>query len=78
MKWIINHNPVKYLFLGLIKVYKISISPLLGPICRFHPTCSTYSYESIKKHGAFKGLYLSIIRISKCHPFHPGGYDPIP
>jgi putative membrane protein insertion efficiency factor len=78
MKWIINHNPVKYLLLGLIKVYKIGISPLLAPTCRFHPSCSTYSYESIKKHGVFKGLYFSIVRISKCHPFHLGGYDPIP
>lgn len=53
------------------------ISPLLGANCRFTPTCSTYSIQAIEKYGAIKGLFLSIKRIIKCHPFHPGGYDPL-
>ncbi len=65
---------------GLIKIirfYQKFISPLKGPTCRFYPTCSSYSIEAIKKYGPIKGSYLSLIRILKCHPFHPGGYDPL-
>lgn len=61
----------------LIKFYQKYISPLKGPTCRFYPTCSQYSIEAFKKYGAIKGFILTIIRISKCHPFHPGGYDPL-
>ena len=53
--------------------------PLLGPrACRFHPTCSEYSFQSFKKHGLFSGVLLSAKRITRCHPWHPGGYDPVP
>lgn len=69
---------ITFIPLNLIKVYQMFISPLLPHSCRFHPTCSQYSYEVIKKYGILKGFYLSIARISKCHPLHPGGYDPIP
>ncbi|APF20963.1 membrane protein insertion efficiency factor YidD [Caldithrix abyssi] len=68
---------MKYIFLLLIQFYRKFISPLKPPTCRFYPTCSTYSYESIKKHGALKGGWYSIVRISKCHPWHPGGFDPV-
>ena len=61
----------------IIRFYQKFISPLKGPTCRFYPTCSTYSIEAIKKYGPIKGSYLSLIRILKCHPFHPGGYDPL-
>ncbi|HON87949.1 MAG TPA: membrane protein insertion efficiency factor YidD [Spirochaetia bacterium] len=61
-----------------IKVYRKFISPLFPPTCRFYPTCSTYALQAIDKYGPVKGLYLSLKRISKCHPFHPGGYDPLP
>jgi putative membrane protein insertion efficiency factor len=61
----------------LIKFYQKYISPLKGPTCRFYPTCSQYSIEAFKKYGVIKGFILTIIRISKCHPFHPGGYDPL-
>ncbi len=68
---------MKKILLLIIKGYQKIISPMFPPSCRFYPTCSEYSYESIKKHGAIKGSWYSIIRVSKCHPFHPGGYDPV-
>lgn len=65
-------------FIGFIKLYQWLISPLLGPSCRFHPTCSHYAIEAIEKHGVFKGVYLSVRRLIKCQPFHEGGLDPVP
>ena len=62
----------------LIWIYQITISPLLGDCCRFYPSCSTYCREAIHKHGCFKGLTLGIMRLGKCHPFHPGGVDHVP
>lgn len=64
--------------IAIIRFYQIAISPMKGPTCRFQPTCSSYAIEAIKKHGAIKGGYLGIRRILKCHPFHKGGYDPVP
>lgn len=64
--------------IGFIKLYQWLISPLLGPSCRFHPTCSHYAIEAIEKHGVFKGGYLSVRRLIKCQPFHEGGLDPVP
>lgn len=61
-----------------IRFYQIFISPLKPPTCRFYPTCSAYAIEAIQKKGPVKGTWLSIKRIAKCHPFHPGGYDPVP
>ncbi len=69
---------LKQILLFLIKCYRKLISPLFPPSCRFYPTCSTYGLESIEKFGAFKGSYLAIKRILKCHPFHPGGVDMVP
>ncbi len=62
----------------LIRVYQYTISPLLGTTCRFYPSCSTYSYEAICKHGLGKGLILCIQRLLKCHPWNDGGHDPVP
>lgn len=72
-----NKN-MRYLLLIPIKFYQLFISPLLGNHCRFSPTCSQYSYDSIKQYGFFNGLNLSIKRIGKCHPWHTGGFDPVP
>ncbi|HAK89829.1 MAG: membrane protein insertion efficiency factor YidD [Nitrospirae bacterium GWC2_46_6] len=68
---------MKVLIIGIIKAYRRIISPLLPQSCRFTPSCSEYSMEAVDRHGALKGGYLSFRRILKCHPFHPGGYDPV-
>ncbi len=62
----------------LIRCYQIILSPILGGQCRFYPTCSAYCIEAIKKHGCIKGMLLGVTRIFKCHPFHKGGFDPVP
>jgi putative membrane protein insertion efficiency factor len=64
--------------IGFIKLYRLLLSPLLGQNCRFEPTCSRYTQESIEKHGLFKGSALGLKRIVKCNPWHEGGYDPVP
>lgn len=69
---------LQLVLIGFIKVYQKTISPLLGPHCRFQPTCSSYAIEAIKAHGIKKGVLLSVKRILKCHPLNPGGHDPIP
>lgn len=68
----------KKVALWLIRFYQRGISPMLGAHCRFTPTCSQYTYEAIQIHGFLKGTFLGARRILKCHPFHPGGYDPVP
>lgn len=68
---------MKWLLILLIKGYQKFISPLFPPACRFYPTCSVYFVQALEKYGFFKGTYLGIKRILKCHPFHPGGYDPL-
>ncbi len=69
---------MKRLILGIIRFYQKYISPAFPPSCRFQPTCSHYSYEAVQKYGARKGGWLAVKRISRCHPFNPGGYDPVP
>jgi len=69
---------MRSLLIGIIKLYQYLLSPLFGQNCRFHPTCSQYAVEAINEHGVFKGGYLSMRRILKCHPFNEGGLDPVP
>ena len=64
--------------LFLIRIYQLALSPLLGRSCRFYPTCSEYTQEAIRKYGFFRGIFLGGKRLLKCHPFHPGGVDPLP
>lgn len=69
---------MKYLAMGLIRLYQLTLSPLLPPSCRFEPSCSRYAYQAIDRFGFFKGGWLATKRLSRCHPFHPGGFDPVP
>ena len=69
---------MKSLLLSLVRLYQYLISPLLGPRCRFHPSCSHYAIEALEKHGARRGGWLAVKRIARCHPFRPGGFDPVP
>lgn len=71
-------NPIKALFILLIRAYQWLISPLLPPSCRFTPSCSHYGIEALQKHGLIRGSYLTINRILRCHPWSKGGHDPVP
>ncbi len=66
------------LLILLIRVYQLTLSRMLGPVCRFEPSCSRYSVRCLELHGAFRGSWLTFRRLMRCHPFHPGGYDPPP
>ena len=69
---------MKGIALALIRLYRRHISPIKPPSCRFQPTCSEYAYQAISRYGFFKGSWLAIKRLSRCHPFHQGGHDPVP
>jgi putative membrane protein insertion efficiency factor len=62
----------------LVAAYRYALSPMLGRSCRFHPSCSEYAQEALERHGALRGVWLAIRRVGRCHPWHPGGYDPVP
>lgn len=69
---------MKVVVLGIIRVYQKFISPMFPPSCRFEPSCSRYGHEAISKYGVMKGGWLTVKRISRCHPWNPGGHDPVP
>jgi len=69
---------MKRLAIFLLRGYQYLISPLLGPRCRFHPSCSHYAIEALQQHGLLRGLWLTLRRLLRCHPWHPGGHDPVP
>lgn len=73
-----THQQLQKICVGLIKGYQYLVSPLLGNRCRFHPSCSDYAKTALMSHGIVKGGYLTIKRLVKCHPLHPGGFDPVP
>lgn len=68
---------LRYFCIGLLAVYRTCVSPMLGPACRFHPTCSVYAEDAIERYGFFRGVIMAGWRLLKCHPFHPGGVDPV-
>ncbi len=74
----LNRSPLAVLLMGIVRVYQLVLSPLLGPRCRFQPTCSSYALEAITRHGGIKGGWLATKRIAKCHPWGGFGYDPVP
>ncbi len=66
------------MLIGLVRLYQAALSPLLGRSCRFEPSCSSYYIEAVRSHGAWTGSWLGLRRLCRCHPFHAGGYDPVP
>jgi uncharacterized protein len=64
--------------LAIVAAYRYALSPMLGRSCRFHPSCSEYAQQALERHGALRGLWLALRRVGRCHPWHPGGYDPVP
>jgi putative membrane protein insertion efficiency factor len=69
---------MRAILLGVIRLYQKTLARALPPVCRFYPSCSQYSYEAIARHGAWRGGWLAVRRICRCHPLNPGGYDPVP
>ena len=71
-------NLLAKLLIGMIRLYQVTLSPFIGRACRYTPTCSNDGIEAIRKHGPFKGLYLAVRRLLRCHPWGGSGYDPVP
>jgi putative membrane protein insertion efficiency factor len=69
---------MRQILIALIKLYRYAISPYLAPSCRYTPTCSSYAIEAVQRFGVFRGSWMAVRRISRCHPWHEGGYDPVP
>ncbi len=69
---------MKYALIGLLKAYRLVISPLYGNVCRYYPSCSAYALRAVQVHGAVRGSWLAARRLGRCHPWAPGGYDPVP
>ena len=74
----IIEKEMRRILIALVRFYQIAVSPYFAPSCRFTPTCSSYTIESIRRHGIFRGSWLAIYRIGRCHPWCEGGYDPVP
>ena len=70
--------PIVSALTAAIRAYRYFISPMLGPSCRFYPSCSCYAEEALQRHGALRGSFLTVRRLARCHPWHEGGYDPVP
>lgn len=73
-----RYDPLRYLLIGLLRVYRALISPLYGQVCRFHPSCSAYALEAVRERGSVVGTWLALRRLVRCHPWAAGGYDPVP
>ena len=73
-----RYDPVRWLLIGLLRVYRVAVSPLYGQVCRYHPSCSAYALEAVTRHGTLRGSWLAARRLTRCHPWAAGGYDPVP
>ena len=73
-----RYDPVRYLLIGFLRAYRLLISPLYGQVCRYHPSCSAYALEAVTQHGSVRGSWLAARRLTRCHPWAAGGYDPVP
>jgi putative membrane protein insertion efficiency factor len=69
---------MRWILVTLVRGYQVVLGPMLPMACRFYPSCSVYAIEALERHGALKGSWLTVRRLARCHPFHPGGYDPVP
>jgi putative membrane protein insertion efficiency factor len=69
---------MRHVLIFFVRMYQVGLSPLLPASCRYYPSCSAYAITALEKHGAIRGAWLAVRRIARCHPFHPGGYDPVP
>jgi putative membrane protein insertion efficiency factor len=69
---------MRHVLIAFVRMYQVGLSPLLPASCRYYPSCSAYAITALEKHGAVRGAWLAVRRIARCHPFHPGGYDPVP
>lgn len=73
-----SRNPINWLLVGLVRLYQLTISPLLGQNCRYYPSCSQYALVAIQRHGVVRGCWLAVRRLARCHPWTPGGVDHVP
>ena len=73
-----KYDPVRWLLIGLLRGYRLVISPLYGQVCRYHPSCSAYALGAVTTHGSLRGTWLTMRRLLRCHPWAAGGYDPVP
>jgi putative membrane protein insertion efficiency factor len=74
----VKYDPLRWLLIGLLRAYRLLISPLYGQVCRYHPSCSAYALEAVTERGSIIGSWLTVRRLSRCHPWSRGGYDPVP
>ncbi len=73
-----RYDPVRWLLIGFLRLYRLAISPLYGQVCRYHPSCSAYALDAVTRHGSLRGSWLAARRLMRCHPWADGGYDPVP
>jgi putative membrane protein insertion efficiency factor len=74
----VKYDPVRWVLIGLLRAYRLAISPLYGQVCRYHPSCSAYALGAVTTHGSLRGSWLTVRRLMRCHPWAAGGYDPVP